>query len=63
VDLVLFGGTHWGETIDFIKKDDGWLHESRLLEKILELTFRFADPFVQDIGTLAHEKSNLLVFR
>ena len=24
MDLVLSGGTHWSQTIDFIKEDDGW---------------------------------------
>jgi len=53
--LVLLGGAHRGETVDFIEDDDAGLAVSGFFEEEAELAFGFADPFGEAVGAFAHE--------
>lgn len=56
VNLILLGATYRGQSVDFIEKYDRGLCIFGFLEEQSQLTFRFAYPFAETIGSLAHEE-------
>ena len=48
----------WGEAIQFVEEDDGWLVPLGLLEQQPQLSLPLAHPLGQTVRPLAHEKGH-----